>query len=61
MAKFGAPEARKPMHLWFDEGNREVLEKIALKEKKLKEIDTTSEIRRMDRPEDLDIQGWKSL
>jgi hypothetical protein len=60
MSKLGVPAARKPVHMWMDEHDRDVYEAMLAREKKIREIDTTSEIRRMDKPEDLDVQGWKT-
>ena len=60
MAKLGTPAARKPARMWMDEHDRDVYESMLAREKKIREIDTTSEIRRMERPEDHDVLGWKT-
>ena len=57
MGKMGMPEPKKSVRAWYSEKDDDAYRHMLMQEKKKKEIDTTSEIRRRDKPDDLDILG----
>jgi len=57
MEKPGIPEQKKPVARWVVERDALSERRMSMRSRKEKEIDTTSEIRRRERPDDLDVLG----